>query len=134
MSKNAEVNAYIEKYGLNDGEDLDRFAAFQQFLAFNPTYRTFQTPERDAELWADVEERGGTLSISSLQISFTRLRPNWQPVREAPAPLAPPEPPFTLTREEYYSLPASDTARKYRADTPKGFRAAVDSLIARKLI
>jgi Arc/MetJ-type ribon-helix-helix transcriptional regulator len=41
---------------------------------------------------------------------------------------------LSLTAAEYFQLPAAQIVQNYRSDHPKGFRAAVDSLIARRLI
>ena len=40
----------------------------------------------------------------------------------------------SLTAAEYHRLPAAQIVQSYRSDHPRGFRAAVDSLIARRLI
>jgi hypothetical protein len=39
-----------------------------------------------------------------------------------------------LTAEDYHRLPAAQIVQNYRSDHPRGFRAAVDSLIKRGLI
>lgn len=40
----------------------------------------------------------------------------------------------SLTADDYHRLPAAQIVQSYRSDHPKGFRAAVDSLIKRGLI
>src|SRR5260221_11105306 len=40
----------------------------------------------------------------------------------------------SLTAEEYHRLPAAQIVQNYRSDHPRGFKAAVDSLIKRGLI
>jgi hypothetical protein len=80
----------------------------------------------------NLEKLGGYPSIASWERAYLELRaenaiPEFRgSVSEHPAEA----PAVTLSAEEYRRLSATVAKKNYRTDHPKGFRAAVDKLLA----
>jgi hypothetical protein len=88
----------------------------------------------------NLEKLGGYLSVASWERAYLELRtenaiPEFRgPITDQPAAASGQNQQqpgvVSLTAEEYYRLPAATIVKNYRTDQPRGFKAAVDKLIA----